>query len=212
MHFISDELEAYCLAHTSPEDDILYQLNRETHLKILRPRMLSGHLQGKLLKMFSDMIKPEYVLEIGTYTAYASICLAHGLKENGILHTIEINPELEDFLQPYLDKAGLTNNVKLIVGNALDEIPKLNYTYDLVFIDADKENYPTYLDLVIPKVRKGGFIIADNVLWSGKVLCPDSTDKDTQSIVAFNTYVQNHSQLENILLPFRDGLMIMKKL
>ena len=211
MELISDEIEDYCQKHSDSENEVLASLNRETHAKYLRSRMLSGHLQGVFLKMLSCMIKPARILEIGTYTGYSAICLAEGLLENGILQTIEINLELEDIIRKYIAKANLNHKIKLLLGNALEIIPQLNYSYDLVFIDADKENYINYFDLIINKVSKGGFILADNVLWSGKVLNPKINDVETNAIVAFNEYIKNNDLVECLMLPLRDGLMIMKK-
>jgi predicted O-methyltransferase YrrM len=209
---IHPDFEAYSEKYSSPESDILNELNRETNLKVMLPRMLSGHLQGKLLEMFSDMLQPMQILEIGTYTGYSAIALCKGLQENGCLHTIDINEELEAISLKYFEKAGLKNKIKHYVGNAMDIIPTIHHTFDLVFIDADKENYISYFELVIDKVRKGGFIIADNVLWSGKVLTTTThTDKETQGIIDFNKFITKDKRIENLLLPFRDGLMIMKK-
>jgi len=212
MDFLDPKIEDYVVAHTSEESEILKQLNRETHLKALRPRMLSGHLQGRLLSMFSNMLKPERILEIGTYTGYATICLAEGLSENGIIHTIEKNAELENFARKYFAKVGIQDKVIFHIGNALDIIPELDETFDLVFIDADKENYSKYFQLIIDKVKPGGLIIADNVLWGGKVIenVPDK-DKETLGIVEFNELVNNDERVENLILPFRDGLMLMRK-
>jgi len=174
--------------------------------------MLSGHLQGKLLEMMSCMLQPFQILEIGTYTGYSAIALCKGLQENGMLHTIDINAELEAISLKYFKKAGLDHKIKHYTGNALEIIPTINQTFDLVFIDADKENYVNYFELIIDKVRKGGIIIADNVLWSGKVLtATSSNDKETQGIIEFNKYVNKDKRVENLLLPFRDGLMIMRK-
>ena len=212
MNFLDPKIEDYVATHSSEESEILKQLNRETHLKALHPRMLSGHLQGRLLSMFSNMVKPEKILEIGTYTGYATICLAEGLSENGIIHTIEKNIELENFASKYFAKTGIQNKVKFHLANALDIIPKLDETFDLVFIDADKENYSKYFQLIIDKVKPGGLIIADNVLWGGKVIenVPDK-DKETLGIVEFNELVNNDERVENLMLPFRDGLMLMRK-
>lgn len=213
MEFIEEELQQYCEEHTSPETEVLKKLNRETHAKIMMPRMLSGHIQGRTLAMFSQMLRPENILEIGTYTGYSGICLAEGLTENGTLHTIDINDELEDFVRGYFKEAGIENKVNYLLGNALEIIPTLNVTFDLVFIDADKINYANYYDLVIDKVRAGGFIIADNVLWSGKVLekYRKKLDKDTEALLAFNQKVQQDERVENVLLPIRDGLLVMRK-
>ena len=204
--------ESYIINHTSPEPELLRELNRDTHVNVLFPCMMSGHLQGKFLEMVSWMIRPERVLEIGTYTGYSAICFAGGLSGKGIVHTIEINPELEDFIMKYVKKAGLTGRIKLHIGNALDIIPELNETFDIVFIDADKENYLNYYHLVFDKVRKGGFILADNALWDGKVVdAGKKTDKETAGIIEFNEFVQNDDRVENVLLPVRDGIMIVRK-
>ncbi|QQS29528.1 MAG: O-methyltransferase [Sphingobacteriales bacterium] len=211
MNFLSEEISKYAEAHTSPESSVLHSLNRETHLKVLMPQMLSGYLQGAFLRMVSQMVQPKYVLEIGTYTGYSSICLCSGLKSNGHLHTIDINEELCDIQQHYFKAAGLEQQITAHVGDAIDIIPMLEETFDLVFIDADKLNYSNYYHLVFNKVRKNGFILADNVLWSGKVLHPNK-DKDTQGICEFNELVQNDKRVENVLLPVRDGIMMIRKL
>lgn len=210
MNFTDSEIEAYALDHTDPETDLLQQVSRETHLEVLNPRMLSGHLQGRLLAMFSKMIRPEAILEIGTYTGYSAICLAEGLPDNGILHTIEANEELEERVMKYIGRAGLTKKVQLHIGDARDLIPGLDVTFDLVFMDANKAHYGEYYELVYPKVKSGGYIIVDNVLWSGKVL-EDKKDKDTRAIVDFNTTIQKDARVEKIMLPVRDGLLIIRK-
>jgi predicted O-methyltransferase YrrM len=213
MDFLDEEIENYALNHTSQENDLLKELNRQTHIQILQPRMLSGHLQGKVLSMFSNMINPKRVLEIGTYTGYSALSIAEGLPVDGEIITIDLNQELESFTRSYFEKSVYNSKIKFLVGNALDVIPTLNETWDLVFIDADKENYSTYFDLVINQVRKGGFIIVDNVLWSGKVLHKVPTnDMETKGIIAFNSKVHEDSRVENLLLPVRDGLMILRKL
>jgi predicted O-methyltransferase YrrM len=207
------KLTEYASEHTSDESPILNELNRETHLKVLYPRMLSGHTQGKLLEMFSTMIKPEYILEIGTYTGYSAICLSEGLTEGGVLHTIENSPEQEEIILRYIQKAGLEDRIKLHIGEALDVIPGINIEFDMIFIDADKENYLNYYNLVFNKLKTGGYILADNALWGGKVLTgKKGSDKETQGIIEFNDHVQNDPRVENMLLPFRDGLMIIRKL
>lgn len=205
-------LEKYAETHTTPEPKLLYKLNRETHLNIRMPNMLSGHLQGQLLRMISMMVKPEMILEIGTFTGYSAICLTAGLKPGGKLHTIDINPELEDMAMYYFREAGLEQAIQMHIGEAAKIIPGIAGPFDLVFIDADKENYILYFDLVLPSVSAGGWIIADNALWYGKVIGPEAlSDPETIGIVTFNDYIQNHPDVENILLPIRDGLMIMRK-
>lgn len=212
MEFISEQLTHYCELFSQSESPALQELNRETHLKVMSPRMLSGHLQGRFLSFMSKMMRPSYILEIGTYTGYSAICLAEGLAKNGQLITIDVNDETEAIAKKYVEKSGNSSKIKLITGNALDVIPTLEYTFDIVFIDADKRNYGNYFDLVIDKVRPGGIIIADNVLWSGKVLVPENTmDKDTLAIHTFNKKIQEDARIENNLLPLRDGLMMMLK-
>ena len=212
MDFIDEKIENYALANSQPESDILKKLNRETYAKVLMPRMLSGHMQGNVLSMFSKMIQPKQILEIGTYTGYSGICLAQGLQENGKLHTIDINDELESMVRSYIEQAGLANKINFYVGNALSIIPTIKETFDLVFIDADKTNYAAYYDLAFDKVKSGGYIIADNVLWSGKVLDDETNmDPDTKAIHNYNKKIHNDSRVENVLLPVRDGLMIARK-
>lgn len=210
MHLLSEALENYIEQHTSPESPLLYRIHRETHLHALMPQMLSGRVQGQLLKMFSCMIKPKRVLELGTYTGYSAICLAEGLSDDGKLISIDINAELQERVQAYIHEAGLQHKIELMCGRAAEIIPSLKEEFDLVFIDADKQNYSLYLDLVIDKVRPGGFIIADNVLWSGKVI-DEKPDKDTQAIQAFNDKVVQDKRIECVLLSVRDGLMVMRK-
>jgi predicted O-methyltransferase YrrM len=205
-------IEEYILNHSDSEDPILAELNRETNLKVLRPRMLSGHLQGKILEMLSKMIRPEKILELGTYTGYSAICLAKGLKENGKLHTIEINDELEDIIVKYIEKAKLTDKIKLHFGNARSIIPELNEKFDLVFIDADKREYLEYYNLVFDFVKSGGFIFADNVLWSGKVIeLKEPDDEYTKGIFDFNKFLKNDDRVEKVILPLRDGLTLIRK-
>ncbi|MBX0335197.1 O-methyltransferase [Pontibacter sp. HSC-14F20] len=213
MEFLDEELQQYAEEHTSPESELLHKINRQTYLNVMKPRMLSGHLQGRLLSMFSHMIRPKQILEVGTYTGYSALCLAEGLQEDGTLHTIDINEELEDTVRGYIKEAGLSESVKYYIGNALEIIPTIDTTFDLVFIDADKYNYATYYDLVIDRVRSGGYIIADNVLWSGKVLAKyrKKLDEDTAALLDFNKMVQDDPRVENILLPVRDGLMVARK-
>lgn len=205
-------IEQYILDHSDDEDPVLAELNRETNLKILRPRMLSGHLQGRVLEMISKMIRPEKILELGTYTGYSAICLAKGLKENGNLHTIEINDELEDFILKYVKKAGLDHKIKLHSGDARKIVPQLNEHFDLVFIDADKREYLEYYNIVFDFVKPGGFILADNVLWSGKVIELESPDDEyTKGIFDFNEFIKNDSRVEKVILPLRDGLTLIRK-
>jgi predicted O-methyltransferase YrrM len=210
MHLISSELEKYIEQHTSEETPLLNKIHRETYLNVLMPQMLSGRVQGEALKMFSRMIRPRRVLELGTFTGYSALCLAEGLTDDGKLISIDINIELLDRVQAYVDEAGLQDKVELWCGKASDIIPKLDDLFDLVFIDADKMNYSLYLDLVIDKVRPGGFIIADNVLWSGKVL-DVQPDKDTKAIIDFNHKVNQDKRLHKVIIPVRDGMMIMFK-
>lgn len=213
MEFIDEKLAAYSEAFTTPESSILADLNRETWAKVMVPRMLSGHIQGRLLSMFSKMIQPHEILEIGTYTGYSALCLAEGLVDGGVLNTIDINEELEDMVSKYIHMAGLEESIRFHIGDAMQIIPKLNHYFDLVFIDADKENYSNYFDLVIDRMRPGSYIIADNVLWSGKVLDEKEIEQDmeTRALHEFNQKVQKDSRVENILLPVRDGLMVIRK-
>lgn len=211
MNFLPDDLEKYTEDHTSPESDLLARINRETHLEVLMPRMLSGHLQGRVLSAFSHMIRPTCILEIGTYTGYSAICLAEGLEADGKLYTIDINEELEDRVRKYLAEAGLADRVEFLIGDAREIVADLDIQPDLVFIDADKRSYQQYYDMVIDKVKKGGFILVDNVLWSGKV-AGDHQDKDTANMRAFNHMVQEDPRVENVLFPVRDGLMVIRKI
>ncbi|MBL7844195.1 MAG: class I SAM-dependent methyltransferase [Cyclobacteriaceae bacterium] len=210
MDILNADLLRYAEQHTSSESELLKRINRETHAQVLMPRMLSGHLQGRLLAMISCMLQPKVILEIGTYTGYSAVCLAEGLAPDGKLITIDINEELEERVRQYFNEAGLSKKVDYQIGNALDIIPKLQGPFDLVFIDADKENYARYYDLVFNLVPLGGYILADNVLWSGKVL-DQKPDKDTRAIMDFNRKIQNDTRVENILMPVRDGIMIARK-
>ena len=212
MEFLSEDLQKYVEDHSEPESDLLQQINRETHLHVLKPRMLSGHLQGRVLSMLSHMIRPKNILEIGTYTGYAALCMAEGMQAEGKLITIDNNEELAMRTKGYFDQSERSGQIDLHVGNALDIIPALKEKWDLVFIDADKENYSNYFDLVINNVNKGGFIIADNVLWSGKVFDKSKSDKDTEAIRAFNQKMHTDSRVQNVLFPIRDGLMILRKI
>jgi predicted O-methyltransferase YrrM len=205
-------IEKYALDHTTAEMPVLTKLSRATHLRTHMPQMLSGHLQGVMLQMVSKMINPSAILEIGTFTGYSAICLAQGLKPDGVLYTLESNPEMSDFAAPYFEEAGLKEKIIMITGNASESIQTLEGPFDLVFIDADKDNYIHYFDLVFPKVTPGGFILADNTLWYGRVLDSGAeSDRETAGIVSFNNYIKNHQGIENILLPLRDGITIIRK-
>ena len=210
MHFIPKEIDDYVTAHSQSEPELLQKLNRETYQKILQPRMLSGHYQGRLLSMLSKLINPKNILEIGTYTGYSAICLAEGMQQNGELHTIDINEELLDFQRKYFDKSGFGNQIHQHLGNALEIIPKLEITFDLVFIDADKENYTNYFNCIIDKLNSGGVILSDNVLWSGKVLDTvfQKDDTSTPALIEYNKLLKEDNRIETVLLPIRDGLTI----
>lgn len=212
--FTDPKAEQYVISHTSEESTVLKKLNRETHAKILRPRMLSGHLQGKILEMVSCMLQPSQILEIGTYTGYSAICLSRGLVRGGIIHTIDHNEELEDFTRSFFREAGIEEAVEYHIGEAIDVLPTLEGPFDLVFIDADKENYIAYYDQVIEKVRKGGVVLADNVLWSGKVFSPEAAgnDPEAHALIEFNQHVHNDPRVENLMLPVRDGLSVIRKI
>jgi len=210
MDIINPSIQKYAEDHTSPESEILKKINRDTHARVLMPRMLSGHMQGRILSMISHMIRPSVILEIGTYTGYSAICLAEGLKPEGKLITIDINEELEAGVRSSFKSSPFHDRIDYRIGNALEIIPVLKDNFDLVFIDADKENYGRYYDLVINRVPLGGYILADNVLWSGKVL-DQKPDKDTRAIQEFNRTVHMDSRVENVLLPIRDGIMLMRK-
>jgi caffeoyl-CoA O-methyltransferase len=210
MEFLDPRLARYAEDHTSVESDLLRKINRATHAEVLRPRMLSGHLQGRLLAVISSMLRPATVLEIGTYTGYSAICLAEGLAPGGKIITVDNNEELEDRVRGYFREAGLAPSIDYRIGDAMTIIPRLEGLFDLVFIDADKENYSRYFDLVIDRVPQGGFILADNVLWSGKVI-EANPDKDTRAILEFNAKVHDDPRVTNILLPVRDGILLMQK-
>ncbi|MNE41652.1 putative O-methyltransferase [compost metagenome] len=210
MDLINKKIDAYIDAHTDIEPEVLKLLNRETHLKVLLPRMLSGHFQGRVLSMISKMVKPNRILELGTYTGYSAICLSEGLTEGGKLTTIDINAELEPFVRSFFEKAGVDDKIDYIIGDGTKVVPELNEKFDLVFIDADKKNNGTYYDLVFDKVNPGGFILIDNVLWSGKVI-DENPDKDTRVILAFNEKIQNDERVENVMLPVRDGVLLVRK-
>jgi len=212
MSRIDNNFELYLSQHSAPEDDVLADLVRFTNLTTYNPRMLSGRQQGLFLQMICQMYKPQNTLEIGTFTGYSAICMTRGMMPNGHLDTIEVNDELEETILKYLNLAGVKQYVNLHIGNALDIIPKLDVTYDLVFIDGDKREYPSYYKEIFPKVKVGGYIIADNVLWNGKVIDPDSNDVHTKAILNFNQMVQDDTRVANVLLPIRDGLMFINKL
>lgn len=209
----SESIEEYILSHSDEEGELLSALNRDANVNLLRPRMLSGHLQGRILKMFCRMLSPKRVLEIGTYTAYATLCMAEGIAPDGRIHTIEINDEMEDFIHKYLDRSPHKDKITVHFGDALEVIPRLGGEFDLVFIDADKRLYSDYYDLVFPLVRHGGLILADNTLWDGHVVeDPHPTDRQTVGIMAFNDKVKRDDRVEKVILPLRDGLtMIWKK-
>ena len=213
MNFLPEELDNYIHLHCEEEPKLLKELNHETWEKVINPRMLSGHVQGRVLSMLSHMIKPKHILEIGTYTGYSAICLAEGLQQKGTLDTIDLNEELETIAKKYFIKTGLEQQINLIHGDATKIIPTLNKKYDLVFIDADKINYSVYFDLVFDKLKVGGYIIADNVLWSGKVVQKlNPEDMDTKAILQFNKKIQKDKRVQNVLFPVRDGLMIVRKI
>jgi predicted O-methyltransferase YrrM len=209
---MNQKFEQYSESLTTPESALLNRIHRETFLKTPYPRMLSGHLQGAFLKMISQMLKPARILEIGAFTGYSAICLAEGMPDNGLLETIEINPEMEEMLTKNMEDAGLMHKTRILIGDALSLVPALDGPYDLVFLDADKEQYETYYSLVFDKVRSGGYILVDNVLWGGKVIQPVAAgDKETKAIVAFNDRIRQDERVESLVLPFRDGLMLLRK-
>ena len=209
MNFLPKEIEQYALNHSQSEPKLLQELSKETWQKIMVPRMLSGHFQGRVLSIISKLIQPKTILEIGTYTGYSALCLAEGLKQNGTLHTIDHNEELAGFQKKYFQKSDYKNNIKQYLGNALDIIKTIDKKFDLVFIDADKVNYSNYFHAIIDKMNKGGVILSDNVLWSGKVIeKPNSKDIDTIALVEYNKLLKNDKRIETVLLPIRDGLTI----
>lgn len=206
------DIENYILSHIDDESDLLKDLNRDAHVNLLRPRMLSGHLQGKLLTMFARLVQPQNILEIGTYTGYATLCLAEGAPEDAHIHTIEVNDELEDFILKHLHKSKLEKKIHLYIGDAIEIIPTIDCVFDLVFIDANKRHYCEYYDLIFDKVRPGGLILIDNTLWDGKVLeKPHHTDKQTIGIQAFNDMLAKDKRVEKVILPMRDGLTLVWK-
>lgn len=211
MHPFKVQLDDYCAKHSTASSQLLYELERETYLKTLAPQMLSGPLQGALLQFLSEMIQPQLILEIGTFTGYSAICLAQGLQKGGMLHTIDVNPEIQYFIDKYAKKAGLEDKITFHLGNALDIVPHLPNGIDLAFIDAGKQQYLDFYELILPKIKKGGYLLADNVLWSGKVIS-EAMDADTISIRSFNQKIQADERVKNIILPIRDGLTIIQKL
>lgn len=213
MHFLPEDIDQYAHQFTQKESELLAKLNRDTQIKMVNPRMLSGHLQGRFLSMISHLKQPKTILEIGTYTGYSALCLAEGLNKNGRLITIDINEEIAHFAQQFIDQSDYTSQIELMVGDATKIIPTLTQTFDLVFIDADKENYNVYFDLIIDKVPQNGYILIDNVLWDGHILKPENEmDLNTKAIHQFNQKVHNDSRVENLLLPIRDGLMLLRKI
>lgn len=209
MHFLPEALDDYVVAHSQDEPELLKALTRETHQKILQPRMLSGHYQGRLLSMLSKLIRPKTILEIGTYTGYSALCMAEGMQTDGTLHTIDINEELHDFQRKYFDASPFGDRIFQYTGNALDIIPTLQTTFDLVFIDADKPNYPAYFDKIIDKMNPNGIILSDNVLWSGKVVEPlQEKDNSTKALLTYNRLLKEDPRIETVILPIRDGLTI----
>ncbi|MBN2164815.1 MAG: O-methyltransferase [Marinilabiliaceae bacterium] len=212
MDFGVEKLDNYILDHITEEDQILKELNRQTHLKILRPRMLSGHLQGQLLYLLCKMLNPTRILEIGTFTGYSAICMAKGLADNGRIDTIEVNDELVPFTKSYFERCDVKEKIQFHIGSAIDIIPKLTEVYDLIFIDGDKRQYPQYYHLCFEKLRRGGFILADNILWDGKVINDvETNDLYTKGILEFNELVKNDSRVENVILPIRDGISLIRK-
>ncbi|MBN1649893.1 MAG: O-methyltransferase [Bacteroidales bacterium] len=211
MTELDRDLEAYILEHIDPEDELLYQLSRHTNLRAVHPRMLSGHLQGKILRMLTLMIKPKNVLELGTFTGYSALCMASGLPEGGMVHTIEANDEIVEIAYKFIGESEHADKIKIYVGDAREIIPTLNYNFDLVFIDAEKSEYLDYYHLVFDKVNPGGFIFADNVLWSGKILDKNENDNFTKGIKQFNDFVKNDNRVEKVILPIRDGLTVIRK-
>lgn len=210
MELLNDAIQAYLENHCEPETELLSHINRETHLKVPMPRMLSGHFQGRVLSLLSKLISPRRILEIGTYTGYATLCLAEGLSKDGVIHTIDVNEELEERVRGYFERSEFAPKIQYHIGKAIDIIPALNEAFNLIFIDADKKNNATYYDLVFDKLVPGGMIIVDNVLWSGKVI--SDRDSDSESIRSFNEKVTNDSRAEKLILPVRDGIFIIRKL
>jgi predicted O-methyltransferase YrrM len=213
MHFLPEDLDDYVVAHSQQEPKLLQDLTRETWQKVLAPRMLSGHFQGRVLSMISKLIQPASILEIGTYTGYSALCLAEGMSKDAVLHTIDINEELQNFQRKYFNASGYGDRIIQHVGDAMEIIPTLNTTFDLVFIDADKVNYPNYFELVMPLLKSGAVILSDNVLWTGKVIEPlNPKDKDTAALLTYNKLLNTDDRVESVLLPIRDGLTVTRVL
>lgn len=212
MEFISAELQAYVSAHSSDASALLAKIDRETHLEVLQPRMLSGYFQGRVLSMLSKLLRPQSILEIGTYTGYSALCLAEGLRPEGQLLTIDINEELETRVRGYFESSEFANQIEYIIGNAAQIIPTLSTTFDLIFIDADKQQYPLYYEQALEKLNPGGFILIDNVLWSGKVLDDKHQDKDSVLLRELNLKISQDPRVEKVLLPIRDGLFLIRKI
>ena len=213
MYFLPEDLDDYVVAHSEAEPELLQQLTRETYQKILQPIMLSGPYQGRVLSMISKLKNPKYILELGTFTGYATLCLAEGVQKDGEVHTIDVNEELVDFQRKYFDKSGYGHQIFQHLGSALEVIPQLNKMFDLVFIDADKPNYVNYFHAIIDKLNPGGIILSDNVLWHGKVIEPlDAKDTSTKAVLDYNTLLKNDPRIETVLLPIRDGLTVSRKL
>ena len=213
MYFLPEDLDDYVVAHSEAEPELLQQLTRETYQKILQPIMLSGPYQGRVLSMISKLKNPKYILELGTFTGYATLCLAEGVQKDGEVHTIDVNEELVDFQRKYFDKSGYGHQIFQHLGSALEVIPQLDLMFDLVFIDADKPNYVNYFHAIIDKLNPGGIILSDNVLWHGKVVEPlDAKDTSTKAVLDYNTLLKNDPRIETVLLPIRDGLTVSRKL
>ncbi len=208
MNFLDETLDEYVTQHTSKESKLLHELHRETYLKVLQPRMLSGHFQGRVLSMISKMIRPSRILELGTYTGYSALCLAEGLTKKGHLHSIDKNEEREEFVQEFIDRSNFSTQITQHIGDALEIIPQIKEDWDLVFIDADKENYLNYYNLIITTLKSGSYILADNILWSAKVIDETAQDKNTKLLREFNKCITEDPRVENILLPIRDGIQI----
>ena len=211
MDFIDHNIQRYAETHTTPESDLLRRISRDTHAQVMMPRMLSGHLQGRVLSMVSNMIKPKTILEIGTYTGYSAICLAEGLHADGKLITIDINDELEDRVRKYIEEAGLLKRIRFMIGDAAAIIPLIEEKFDLVFIDADKVNYINYYELTLPSVKKTGWILADNVFFHGEVLQDVVKGKNAIAIQAFNEHIKNDDRVQQVMLSIRDGLLLIQK-